>query len=100
VKNGIGKWPLRQLLNRYVPVEIVERPKMGFGVPINKWLRTELRVWASDLLDEQLLRQQGYFHAEPIVRMWDEHVSAKADRSAELWPVLMFQAWLQEWHSQ
>jgi asparagine synthase (glutamine-hydrolysing) len=100
VKNGIGKWPLRQLLNRYVPAEIVERPKMGFGVPINKWLRTELRVWASDLLDEQLLRQQGYFHAEPIVQMWDEHVSAKADRSAELWPVLMFQAWLQEWHSQ
>jgi asparagine synthase (glutamine-hydrolysing) len=100
VKNGIGKWPLRQLLNRYVPAEIVERPKMGFGVPINKWLRTELRAWASDLLDEQLLRQQGYFYAEPIVRMWDEHVSGTADRSSELWPVLMFQAWLQEWHSQ
>ena len=100
VKNGIGKWPLRQLLNRYVPAEIVERPKMGFGVPINKWLRTELRSWASDLLDEQLLRQQGYFHAELIVRMWDEHVSGTADRSSELWPVLMFQAWLQEWHSQ
>ena len=100
VKNGIGKWPLRQLLNRYVPAEIVERPKMGFGVPINKWLRTDLRAWASDLLDEQLLRQQGYFHAEPIVRMWDEHVSGTADRSSELWPVLMFQAWLQEWHPQ
>ena len=100
VKNGIGKWPLRKLLNRYVPTEIVERPKMGFGVPINKWLRTELRAWASDLLDEQLLRQQGYFNAEPIVRMWDEHVSGTADRSSELWPVLMFQAWLQEWHSQ
>ena len=100
VKNGIGKWPLRQLLNRYVPAEIVERPKMGFGVPINKWLRTDLRSWASDLLDGQLLRQQGYFHAEPIVRMWEEHVSGTADRSSELWPVLMFQAWLQEWHSQ
>ena len=100
MKNGIGKWPLRQLLNRYVPAEIVERPKMGFGVPINKWLRSDLRGWASDLLDEQLLRQQGYFNAEPIVRMWDEHVSGTADRSSELWPVLMFQAWLQEWHSQ
>lgn len=100
VKNGIGKWPLRQLLNRYVPAEIVERPKMGFGVPINKWLRNELRDWASDLLDEQLLRQQGYFHAEPIICMWDEHVSGSSDRSSELWPVLMFQAWLQEWHSQ
>jgi asparagine synthase (glutamine-hydrolysing) len=100
VKNGIGKWPLRQLLNRYVPAEIVERPKMGFGVPINKWLRSELRGWASELLDAQLLREQGYFHAEPVVRMWDEHVSGKADRSAELWPILMFQAWLQEWHPQ
>jgi asparagine synthase (glutamine-hydrolysing) len=100
VKNGIGKWPLRQLLNRYVPAEIVERPKMGFGVPINKWLRSELRGWASELLDSQLLKQQGYFHAEPIVHMWDEHVSGKADRSAELWPILMFQAWLQEWHPQ
>jgi asparagine synthase (glutamine-hydrolysing) len=100
VKNGIGKWPLRQLLNRYVPAEIVERPKMGFGVPINKWLRTELREWASELLDSHLLQQQGYFHAEPIVRMWDEHVSGTADRSIELWPVLMFQAWLQEWHPQ
>jgi asparagine synthase (glutamine-hydrolysing) len=99
VKNGIGKWPLRQLLNRYVPAEIVERPKMGFGVPINKWLRGELRGWASELLDGQLLREQGYFHAEPIVQMWDEHVSGRADRSAELWPILMFQAWYQEWHS-
>jgi asparagine synthase (glutamine-hydrolysing) len=98
VQNGIGKWPLRQLLNRYVPAEIVERPKMGFVVPINKWLRAELREWASELLDGQLLQQQGYFHAEPIVRMWDEHVSGTADRSTELWPILMFQAWLQEWH--
>ena len=98
VKNGIGKWPLRRLLNRYVPAEIVERPKMGFGVPINKWLRNELRDWASDLLDDQLLRQQGYLHAEPIVHMWHEHVNGTADRSTELWPVLMFQAWLQEWH--
>lgn len=98
VKSGIGKWPLRQLLNRYVPAEIVERPKMGFGVPINKWLRTELRAWASDLLDGQLLRQQGYLHAEPIVHMWHEHVNGTADRSTELWPILMFQAWLQEWH--
>ena len=100
VINGIGKWPLRQLLNRYVPAEIVERPKMGFGVPINKWLRNELRDWASDLLDGQLLRQQGYFHPEPILRMWHEHVSGTADRSTELWPILMFQSWLQEWHAR
>jgi len=100
VRSGIGKWPLRQLLNRYVPAEIVERPKMGFGVPINKWLRTELRAWASELLDSNLIQQQGYFHAEPIAHMWHEHVSGTADRSTELWPVLMFQAWLQEWHAR
>jgi asparagine synthase (glutamine-hydrolysing) len=100
VKNGIGKWPLRQLLNRHVPAEIVERPKMGFGVPINKWLRSDLRGWASELLAAQLLKKQGYFHAEPIVQMWNEHLSGTADRSTELWPVLMFQAWLQEWHEK
>jgi asparagine synthase (glutamine-hydrolysing) len=100
VQNGIGKWPLRQLLNRYVPAGIVERPKMGFGVPINKWLRSDLRGWASDLLDGELLTKQGYFHTEPIVRMWNEHLSGSADRSAELWPILIFQAWLQEWHEK
>ncbi len=99
VKDGIGKWPLRQVLNRYVPSHLVDRPKMGFGVPINKWLREDLRTWASELLDSQLIREQGYFHAEPICRMWEEHESGNADRSTELWPVLMFQAWLQEWHS-
>ena len=99
VRNGIGKWPLRQLLNRYVPAEIVERPKMGFGVPINKWLRTELRSWASELLDSQLIREQGFFHAEPIEIMWLEHMDGEADRAGELWPILMFQAWYQEWHS-
>ena len=100
VHNGVGKWPLRELLNRYVPVEMVDRPKMGFGVPINKWLREELQGWASELLDRQLIREQGYLHADPICRMWEEHVSGTADRSVELWPVLMFQAWLQEWHTK
>ena len=99
VRNGIGKWPLRQLLNRHVPAGIVERPKMGFGVPINKWLRTELRSWASELLDSQLIREQGFFNAEPIEIMWLEHMDGEADRAGELWPILMFQAWYQEWHS-
>jgi asparagine synthase (glutamine-hydrolysing) len=73
---------------------------MGFGVPINKWLREELQGWASELLDRQLIREQGYLHADPICRMWEEHMSGAADRSVELWPVLMFQAWLQEWHTK
>jgi asparagine synthase (glutamine-hydrolysing) len=98
VRDGVGKWPLRQLLKRYVPTEMFERPKMGFGVPINLWLRNELQEWASQLLDDQLIREQGFFHAEPIRSMWAEHISGEVDRSTELWPVLMFQAWLQEWH--
>jgi asparagine synthase (glutamine-hydrolysing) len=100
VKNGVGKWPLRQVLNRFVPAELVERPKMGFGVPINVWLRGELRTWASELLDSQLIREQGFFHVEPIERMWREHLDGEADRANELWPILMFQAWFQEWHAQ
>jgi asparagine synthase (glutamine-hydrolysing) len=100
VKNGVGKWPLRQVMNRFVPAELVERPKMGFGVPINVWLRGELRTWASELLDSQLIREQGFFHVEPIERMWREHLDGEADRSNELWPILMFQAWFQEWHTQ
>jgi asparagine synthase (glutamine-hydrolysing) len=100
VKNGVGKWPLRQVLHRYVPADLVERPKMGFGVPLNRWLRGELRQWASELLDTQLIREQGFFYAEPIEKMWKEHLSEETDRSAELWPILMFQSWLQKWHSQ
>jgi asparagine synthase (glutamine-hydrolysing) len=100
VKNGVGKWPLRQVLSRYVPAELIERPKMGFGVPINTWLRGELRTWASELLDSQLIREQGFFYAEPIEKMWREHLAGEADRASELWPILMFQAWYQEWHLQ
>jgi asparagine synthase (glutamine-hydrolysing) len=99
VRDGLGKWPLRQLLSRYVPNELVDRPKMGFGVPIGQWLRGDLREWASELLDRHLIQQQGYLYPDPIVHMWNEHTSGKADRSVELWPILMFQAWLHEWHS-
>ena len=99
IRDGLGKWPLRQLLSRYVPNELVDRPKMGFGVPIGQWLRGDLREWASELLDRHLIQQQGYLHPDPIVHMWNEHTSGKADRSVELWPILMFQAWLHEWHS-
>lgn len=97
--DGTGKWVLRRLLQRYVPRELVERPKKGFSVPIGRWLRGELRGWAADLLDPQRLRSDGYLDAELIQRCWRQHQSGRADRSTQLWNVLMFQAWLDTWRA-
>jgi asparagine synthase (glutamine-hydrolysing) len=93
VRAGQSKWILRQVLERYVPRSMFDRPKMGFAVPIDQWLRTDLRDWADDLLGEQKLRSNGYFVPEPIIRKWQEHRSGKANWQYQLWSVLMFQAW-------
>jgi asparagine synthase (glutamine-hydrolysing) len=94
LRNGTGKWPLRQLLDRHVPTELVERPKMGFGLPIDQWLRSDLRDWAESLLRPERLRADGYFHEGPIRQAWARHVGGKADLQHPLWTILMFQAWL------
>jgi len=94
--DGTSKWALRQLLDRYVPRHLLDRPKAGFAMPIGAWLRGPLRRWADDLLDPALLQGQGYLRAEPIQQLWREHLAGR-DHTPRLWSVLMWQAWLAEW---
>jgi asparagine synthase (glutamine-hydrolysing) len=96
----ISKWALRQILERFVPTALIERPKAGFAIPIGPWLRGPLRPWAEDLLSPSLLRRQGLLRPEPVQRIWKEHLSGRVDHTTRLWTVLMWQAWLAEWGPQ
>ena len=96
VRGREGKWILRQVLYNYVPRELVERPKAGFGIPLDSWLRGPLRDWAEALLSEELLREDGYFAVAPIRQRWFEHLRGTRNWSYHIWDVLVFQAWLQE----
>jgi len=95
IRNGTGKWALREVLYRYVPHQMIERPKKGFSIPLAQWLRGPLRDWAEALLDEQRLQREGYFHAQSILKLWREHDTGKRDNALRLWSILMFQAWLE-----
>ena len=95
IRGGETKWILRQLLYRHVPRALIERPKMGFGVPVGDWLRGPLRGWAEALLDERRLREEGYFDPAPIRAMWEAHLKGSLNEQYRLWPILMFESWLQ-----
>jgi asparagine synthase (glutamine-hydrolysing) len=96
-QDGRGKWLLRQLCNRYLPPELMARPKQGFAVPLEQWLRGPLRDWAEALLDERRLVTEGFLRAAPVRRRWREHLSGARNWSNQLWSLLMFQAWRERW---
>jgi len=94
IRGGEGKRVLRQVLHRHVPKQLIDRAKIGFGIPVGDWLRGPLREWAEDLLRESRLREEGCFRAEVVSRIWNEHLSGRRDHTVRIWTVLMFQAWL------
>jgi asparagine synthase (glutamine-hydrolysing) len=95
---GVSKWCLRELLFRYVPRALIERPKMGFAVPLDAWLRGPLKHWAGALLDKSRLQQEGFFDADIISDMWQQHLSGKHNWQYQLWDILMFQSWYETHH--
>jgi asparagine synthase (glutamine-hydrolysing) len=95
IRNGQGKWALRQVLYKYVPKELIDRPKAGFAIPVGQWLRGPLKDWAEALLDEKRLEVEGYFYPKPIRDKWVQHLSGRYDHTPSLWAVLMFQSWLE-----
>jgi asparagine synthase (glutamine-hydrolysing) len=94
VRNGQGKWLLREVLHRYVPHELMERPKQGFSIPIAQWLRGPLRDWGEELLDSKRLHQEGFFNVDMVRSSWKRLLTGKGHEEHKLWCVLMFQAWL------
>ena len=97
IREGQGKWLLKQVLDRYIPRHLIERPKMGFGVPIDQWLRGPLRAWGEELLSVSRLQREGNLNAKLIRQRWDEHLQGRRNWQYSLWGVLMFQAWQERW---
>lgn len=99
LRNGQGKWLLRQMLYRHVPESLMARPKSGFAIPLDSWLRGPLRDWAEHLLDERRLAEDGCFNPAPIRQRWQEHLAGTRNHQHALWVILMFQAWSDQWQN-
>ncbi|MFD2989757.1 asparagine synthase (glutamine-hydrolyzing) [Sphingopyxis terrae] len=97
IRRRTGKWALREILYRHVPQTLIERPKAGFGIPIDAWLRGPLREWAEMLLDDRRIRAEGYFNPEQVRAAWTTHLKDGQNLMQRLWPILMFQAWQDHW---
>jgi asparagine synthase (glutamine-hydrolysing) len=97
VRDGSGKWLLRRVLARHVPDHLIDRPKMGFGVPIDAWLRGPLRDWAESLLSERRLAAEGFLDSAMVCEKWTQHLGGRVNHQYLLWDALMFQAWKERW---
>jgi len=96
LRNNQGKWILKQVLSQYLPLNLIDRPKMGFSIPIDSWLCHPLREWAESLLNQSRIQQEGFLNPEPIHKKWQEHLSGSRNWSNHIWDILMFQSWLEE----
>jgi asparagine synthase (glutamine-hydrolysing) len=94
LRNGVDKWVLREVLYKHVPKALIERPKMGFGVPLASWLRGPLKEWCESLIDKKRLDEEGFFDSKLVRTKWNEHISGKRNWENQLWDVMVFQSWL------
>ena len=97
VRNGQGKWILRQVLNTFVPAPLMDRPKMGFAIPLESWLRGPLKEWANDLLSEPRVREQGFLNADVVAHEWSQFCAGGGWRQHKVWALLMWMAWVEHW---
>lgn len=97
IRNGRGKFLMREVLERYVPASLFERPKQGFAMPVGEWLRGPLKDWAENLLDEKSIQGDGLLDTALIRQTWDDHLAGRGNHATKLWTLLMFQSWKERW---